>query len=369
MASKKKQGKKNSGAGNPAKAAQRGRSVFRIQAEILIDSLREDYAKWVTETVPAFAPEEAAQVAEVQLGVVRSIGAEYAEHARSSNLHHIEPELFGEVFAEFLVNLPEGLEAEPIFSAWLEFFAYQHERGIWEGGEENLTELRELLDDALKGFAEDDAQLCELLRSTDLYTKVKAFSEALGDGVDITAFSEAANEDRVRVMASVGVDAATVPVDAPAPDVFAHVWNAAILSVVDPSEGRIVRDDQAFAHLIEGEESESAQLLFEMGVGCVQSHLVPNQAFTERDEAYFLVLRNLLVTAVTGRPADLEALRRNCGPKNFDAVLPEARQALVSLEGFGLLKAKGEEYEVDERLLPVISAGVSEAESLIEETE
>lgn len=369
MASKKKQGKKNSGAGNPAKAAQRGRSVFRIQAEIFIDSLRDDYAKWVKETVPAFEAEQATEVAEIQLGVIRAIGAEYAEHARNSNLHHIDPELFGEVFAEFLVNLPEGLEAEPIFSAWLDFFSYQHDRGVWEGGEENLTELRELLDDALKGFAQDDAELCELLRGTELYRKVKAFSEALGEGVDITAFSEATHEDRVRVMASVGLDAAKVPVDAPAPVEFAHVWNASILSVVDPSEGRIVRDEEAFAQLVDGDESGSAQLLFEMGVGCVQSHLLPNQAFSERDEAYFLVLRNLLVTAVTGREADLEGLRRNCGPKNFDAVLPEAREAMASLASFGLLKVQGETYSVDERLLPVISAGVSEAENLIEETE
>ncbi|MGP9489604.1 hypothetical protein ACT3UD_12905 [Glutamicibacter sp. 287] len=369
MASKKKQGKKNSGAGNPAKAAQRGRSVFKVQAEISVDAMREDYAAWITETVPAFGTAEAAQIAEIQLGVVRSVGAQYAELARSSNLRDIDPELFGQVFAEFLVNLPEGLEAEPIFTAWLDYFSFLTSRGTWEGGEENLTELRELLDDALKGFAEEDAELCALLRGTELYAKVKAFSEALGDGVDISAFSEAGNEARVRVMNSVGVDAATVKVDEPAPDVFAHVWNAAILSVVDPSGGKIVRDEEAFAHFVEGEESESAQLLFEMGVGCVQSHLIPNDAFTERDEAFFLVLRNLLVTAVTGREADFEGLRRNCGPKNFDAVLPEAREALASLAAFGLLQVKGEEYGVDERLLPVISAGLSEAESLIEESE
>lgn len=369
MASKKRQGKKNSGSGNPAKLAQRGRSVFKIQAANAVDALREDYAAWVMTKAPAFDAEQAAQVAEIQLSVVRDLGSEYAEQAKSSNLRDIDPDIFGQAFADFLVGLPDGLDPEPIFTSWIDFFAYLSDRGIWEGTGENLAELQELLEETINGFAADDAELCGLLRGTDLFAKVKAFAQALGDGIGITEFSDENNESRANIMRSMGVDPTSVNSDEPAPEVFAHVWNAAIMSVVDPSGEKIVREEESFAHFIEGDGSESAQLLFEMGVGCVQSHLLPNQTFNARDEAYFLVMRNLLVTAVTGREADLAGLRRNCGPKNYDAVLPEARAALDSLVQFGLLKVDGAEYSVDERLLPVISAGVSEAESLIEETE
>ena len=61
MASKKRQSKKNSGPGNPAKAAPRGRSVHRIQAEQAVDALRDQYVRWVAAQVPGFSTADAAQ--------------------------------------------------------------------------------------------------------------------------------------------------------------------------------------------------------------------------------------------------------------------------------------------------------------------
>ncbi|MHC6178142.1 hypothetical protein [Glutamicibacter sp. X7] len=369
MAGKKRQGKKNAGAGNPAKSAPRGRSVHRLQAGIALDALRDDYALWVREQAPGFDKSQAQQVAEMQLDVVKSVGGEYAQAAGNAHLRAIDPELFGEVFAEFLVSLPEGVEVEPIFGAWIDYLQYLAARGLWEGPQEELEALQEILESALTGFAEDDAELVQLLRGTDLYTKVKDLALALGEGVHLDEFTRDDSPARERIMRSVGVDPATTSGDAPAPEVFAHVWNAAVMSVVEPGEELVVRDEAAFASLTEGEAGDSAQVLFEMAVGCVQSHLLPHQDPSERDEAHYLILRNLLVTAVTGKDAEFEPLRRSVGPKLFDVVLPEAQAALASLAGFGLLSAAGDSYEVDERLLPVISAGVSEAESLIEAAE
>ena len=367
MASKKRQGKKNSGAGNPAKAAQRGRSVHKIQAELSVDALRGQYVAWVAAQVPAFSPADAAQAAEIQLDVIRTIGGEYAETARSANLFDLDPEVFGQALADFLVNLPDNVAPEPIFSTWLDFFSFAEDHGLWEGGAENLEEAREMLEDALDGFAEGDAEICALLRGTELFDAVKNFAVAIGDGIDISDFSESSNAARAKVFAAMGIDPQEIDPDEPAPLMFNYIWNAAMMSVAETNENSIVRDEEAFAEFLDGEEADSAQLLFEMAVACVQAHLNPTMESSLRDEAHYLVVRNLLVTASTGRDGDLEGLRRNVGAKIYDSVLPEATEAMASLARFGLLQRAGEAYSIDERLVPVISAGISEVEAFFEE--
>ncbi|MFK0083188.1 hypothetical protein [Glutamicibacter sp. NPDC090743] len=369
MASKKRQGKKNSGAGNPAKAAARGRSVFLIQAEQQINALRHDYTTWVAQQVPAFSPEQAAQAAGMQLDVIGQIAGQYAENARSSNLFDLDIDVFGETLAEHLGNLPESLAPEPIFTTWLEYFSFIEQRMLWQGPAENLEALREMLEDTLNGFAEGDAELCGLLRETKLFSQVKAYAQAVAEGVDMEDFSAAAEAPRAKVLTAVGLDAETFDPEGPAPLAFNYIWSAGRMSVVE-SEGSVLRTDpDAYELLVAGEEAGSAQLLFEMAVGCVQAHLNPTFDVTLRDEAHYLVLRNLLVTASTGREGDLEGLRRNCGPKIYDAVLPEARIAMDSLVGYGLISKDGERYSIDERLVPVISAGISEVEAFFEEAE
>jgi len=369
MASKKRHSKKNSGAGNPAKAAQRGRSVYRIQVEQYIDALREDYAAWVASTVPAFSPEDAAAAADIQLYVIGAVGAEYAQKANSSNLHDIDIDLFGESLAEHLMGLPETLAPEPIFTSWLDYLSYLEERNLWEGEAENFEALREMLEDTLEGFAEGDAEICELLRETKLFKQVKAFALAIGDGVDMSDESEANKEARARVLNSLGLDAETFDTDGPAPLVFTYIWGAARLSVVDFDGPTMRLDEESYDLLVDGDQAASAQILFEMAVGCVQAHLNPTFDVALRDEAHYLVLRNLLVTASTGREGDLEGLRRNVGPKIYDSVLPEAQAAMDSLVGYGLLSKDGEIYSIDERLVPVISAGITEVETFFEEAE
>lgn len=369
MASKKRQGKKNSGAGNPAKAAARGRSVFRIQAEAQVDALRHDFTAWVANQVPAFSPEQAAQAAGMELDVIGQVAGQYAENARSSNLFDLDVDVFGQSLAEHLGTLPESLAPEPIFTTWLDFFSFAQDRQLWEGPEENLEALREMLEDTLNGFAEGDAELCELLRATKLFTQVKAYAETLVEGVDMEDFSPEAQEPRAKVMQAVGLDAQTFDPEGPAPLAFNYIWSAGRMSVVE-SEGSVLRTDQdAYDLLVAGEEAASAQLLFEMAVGCVQAHLNPTFDVALRDEAHYLVLRNLLVTASTGREGDLEGLRRNCGPKVYDAVLPEAKLAMDSLADYGLITKDGEHYSIDERLVPIISAGISEVEAFFEEAE
>lgn len=367
MASKKRQGKKNSGAGNPAKAAQRGRSVHKIQAELSVDALRGQYVAWVAAQVPAFSPADAAQAAEIQLDVIRTIGGEYAETARSSNLFDLDPELFGQVLADFLVNLPDNVAPEPIFSTWLDFFSFAEDTSLWQGGAENLEEVREMLEDALDGFAEGDAEICALLRATPLFDAVKNFAVAIGDGIATNDFTDSASSSRAQVFEAMGIDAQSVEADAPAPLRFNYIWNAAMMSVVTTTETSIVRDEEAFAEFLDGEQADSAQLLFEMAVACVQAHLNPTMDTSLRDEAHYLVVRNLLVTASTGLDGDLEGLRRNVGAKIYDSVLPEATEAMASLAGFGLLQRDGETYSIDERLVPVVSAGISEVEAFFEE--
>ena len=369
MASKKRQSKKNSGAGNPAKAAQRGRSVYRIQVEQYVDSLREDYTAWVSATVPAFSPEDAATAANAQLFAIGAVGAEYAQKASSSNLRDIDLDVFGESLAEHLMGLPDSLAPEPIFVSWLDYLSFLEERDLWEGEAENFEALREMLEDTLDGFAEGDAEICELLRETELFNKVKAFALALGDGVDMSDDSEAGSEARARVLTALGLDPKALDTDAPAPLVFTYIWGAARLSVVDFDGPMMTLDEESYDLLVDGDQAASAQILFEMAVGCVQAHLNPAFDVTLRDEAHYLVLRNLLVTASTGRDGDLEGLRRNVGPKNYDAVLPEAQAAMDSLVGYGLLAKEGDTYSIDERLVPVISAGITEVETFFEEAE
>lgn len=173
MGSKKRQGKKNSGAGNPAKSAPRGRSVYRIQVEQYLESLRAPYTAWVTTAVPAFSPEDAATAASIQLNVVGAVGGEYAQRANSSNLHNIDVDLFGETLAEYLVSLDDAVAPEPIFSAWLDYLSFVEENKLWEGESEDFQALREMLEDTLDGFAESDAEICELLRATELFKRVK----------------------------------------------------------------------------------------------------------------------------------------------------------------------------------------------------
>lgn len=369
MASKKRQGKKNSGAGNPAKAAARGRSVHRIQAEAQIEAMRHDFTAWVAAQVPAFSPEQAAQAASMQLDVIGVIAGQYAETARSSNLFDLDIDIFGETLAEHLGSLPEDLAPEPIFTTWLEYFSFVEDSKLWEGPAENLEALREMLEDTLNGFAEGDAELCELLRGTELFSQVKAYAEALGGGVDMEDAGPASEAPRAKVLRAVGLDPDTFDTEGPAPLVFNYIWSAGRMSVVE-SEGSVLRTDQdAYDLLVDGNEAASAQLLFEMAVGAVQAHLNPAFDTTLRDEAHYLVLRNLLVTASTGRDGDLEGLRRNCGPKIYDAVLPEAQAAMDSLARYGLLAKHGEHYSIDERLVPVISAGITEVEAFFEEAE
>ncbi len=367
MASKKRQNKKNSGAGNPAKAAQRGRSVHKIQAEQSIDALRGQYVTWVAAQVPSFSPADAAQAAEIQLDVIRTIGGEYAQTAGNSNLFALEPETFGQALADFLVNLPDNVAPEPIFSTWLDFFSFAEENTLWQGPVENLEELREMIEEALEGFAEGDAELCTLLRGTELFQSVKSFALALGDGILSNDMTDAASSTRDKVFAAMDINPQDIAQDEPAPLRFNYIWNAAMMSVVTTTETSIVRDEEAFAAFVDGEQADSAQLLFEMAVACVQAHLNPTMDSSLRDEAHYLVVRNLLVTASTGREGDLDGLRRNVGAKIYDAVLPEATQALASLAGFGLLQRKGDNYSIDERLVPVISAGISEVEAFFEE--
>ena len=369
MASKKRQSKKNSGAGNPAKSAQRGRSVYRIQVEQHVDSLREDYAAWVATTVPAFSPEDAAAAANMQLFVIGAVGTEYAQKASSSNLRDIDIDLFGEALAEHLMSIPETMAPEPIFSSWLDYLSFLEENKLWEGAPENFEALREMLEDTLDGFAEGDAEICELLRGTELFTKVKAFALALGDGVDMSDDSEAGIQARTRVLLALGLDPQSFDTEGPAPLVFTYIWGAARLSVVDFDGPTMNLDEESYDLMVDGDQAASAQILFEMAVGCVQAHLNPTFDVTLRDEAHYLVLRNLLVTASTGRDGDLEGLRRNVGPKNYDAVLPEAQAAMESLVHYGLLAKDGETYSIDERLVPVISAGITEVETFFEEAE
>lgn len=369
MASKKRQGKKNSGAGNPAKAAVRGRSVFKIQAEAQVDALRGDYTAWVAEQVPVFTAEQASQAAGMQSDLIGQIAGEYADNARNSNLFDMDVDVFGETLAMHLGNLPESLAPEPIFTTWLEYFNFVDDRKLWQGPAENLEALREMLEDTLNGFAEGDAELCELLRGTKLFTQVKAYAEALAEGVDMEDFSAEAQAPRAKVLNAVGLDAETFDPSGPAPLAFNYIWSAGRMSVVE-SDGSVLRTDpDAYDLLVAGEEAGSAQLLFEMAVGCVQAHLNPTFDVTLRDEAHYLVLRNLLVTASTGREGDLEGLRRNCGPKIYDEVLPEARTAMDSLADYGLISKDGEHYSIDERLVPVISAGITEVEVFFEEAE
>ncbi|GAA1406044.1 hypothetical protein AUR04nite_16980 [Glutamicibacter uratoxydans] len=367
MASKKRQSKKNSGPGNPAKAAPRGRSVHRIQAEQAVDALRDQYVRWVAAQVPGFSTADAAQASEIQLEVVQAVVGDYAEAARSSQIFKIDAEIFGESLAQFLVTLPDEVAPEPIFTTWLDFLSFVEEHELWEGDQESFEELREMLEDALEGFAEGDAEICELLRGTALFPRVKSFALALEDGIDVTDFSEASNEPRARVLAAMGVESSDP--DAPAPLEFNYIWNAAMMSVVVSDGDKIVRDEEAFAAFLEGEDAASAQILFEMAVGAVQGHLNPTMDDTLRDEAHYLVLRNLLVTASTGREGDVEGLRRNIGPKIYDQVLPEAQAAMASLASFGLLELNDGVYSIDERLAPVISAGISEVEAFFEDAE
>lgn len=369
MASKKRQGKKNSGAGNPAKSAPRGRSVYLIQVEQYVESLREQYTEWVAKTVPAFSPEDAAQAAIIQLGIIRAVGGHYAQHASSSNLKNIDVDLFGESLAEYLVGLPDSVAPEPIFSSWLDYLSFLEENQAWEGQAEDFEALREMLEDTLEGFAEGDAELCELLRGTELFERVKAFALALGDGVDMSDTNEDSNEARTRVLRAVGVDPETFNNDEPAPLAFTYIWGAAQMSVVNFDGPMMSLDEESYDLLVDGTEPGSAQLLFEMAVGAVQAHLNPAYDVNLRDEAHYLVLRNLLVTASTGRDGDLEGLRRNVGPKIYDAVLPEAKAAMDSLVSYGLLAKNGETYSIDERLVPVISAGITEVETFFEEAE
>jgi len=369
MASKKRPGKKNSGAGNPAKSAPRGRSVYLIQVEAYLESLREQYTGWVAATVPAFSPEDAAAAASIQLNVVGAVGGAYAQRASSSNLHNIDIDLFGETLAEYLVGLDDSVAPEPIFASWLDYLSFLEENKLWEGESENFDALREMLEDTLEGFAESDAELCELLRGTKLFEQVKAFALALGDGVDMTDLSEESNDARARVQRAVGIDPETFDNDAPAPLAFTYVWGAAQMCVVE-QDGPIMKlDEESYDLLVDGTEADSAQLLFEMAVGAVQAHLNPAYDVTLRDEAHYLVLRNLLVTASTGREGDLEGLRRNVGPKIYDAVLPEAQAAMDSLVNYDLLAKDGDTYSIDERLVPVISAGITEVEAFFEEAE
>ncbi|WP_313810410.1 hypothetical protein [Glutamicibacter sp.] len=369
MANKKRQSKKNSGPGNPAKAAPRGRSVHRIQAQQGIDALRDDYVRWVAAQVPGFSTADAAQASEIQLEVVQAVIGDYAEAARSAQIFNIDAEVFGEALAQFLIALPDEVAPEPIFTTWLDFLSFIEEHELWEGDQEDYEELREMLEDALEGFAQGDAEICELLRATELFAKVKSFALALGDGIDVSDFSESSNAPRARVLEAMGVDPDSIEEDAPAPLVFNYVWNAAMMSVVETEGEKIVRDDEAFAAFVEGEDAVSAQLLFEMAVGAVQGHLNPTMDDTLRDEAHYLVLRNLLVTASTGREGDMDGLRRNVGPKIYDQVLPEAQAAMASLASFGLLELNDGAYSIDERLTPIISAGISEVEAFFEEAE
>ncbi len=369
MGSKKRQGKKNSGAGNPAKSAPRGRSVYRIQVEQYLESLRAPYTAWVTTAVPAFSPEDAATAASIQLNVVGAVGGEYAQRANSSNLHNIDVDLFGETLAEYLVSLDDAVAPEPIFSAWLDYLSFVEENKLWEGESEDFQALREMLEDTLDGFAESDAEICELLRATELFKQVKAFALALGDGVDMSDSSEESTAARTRVLRAVGVDPESFDNDEPAPLAFTYVWGAARLSVVTYDGPVMTLDEESYDLVVDGAEAGSAQLLFEMAVGAVQAHLNPAFDVTLRDEAHYLVLRNLLVTASTGRDGDLEGLRRNVGPKIYDAVLPEAQAAMESLANYGLLTKDEDNYSIDERLVPVISAGITEVETFFEEAE
>ena len=369
MASKKRPSKKNSGPGNPAKAASRGRSVHRIQIQQAVDALRDQYVSWVLANSEGFTGAQAAQATEIQLDVVRAIAGEYAEAARSAKLFDLDVDLFGNAFAEFLVTLPDGVAPEPLFSTWLDFFSFVEDQQLWEGAAENLEALREMLEDTLNGFAEGDAEIAQLLRATELYAKVKSFAQAIGDGIDLSDFSDASNEPRSRVIAAMGMNPEDISEDDPAPLEFNYIWNAAVMSVVNTEGEKIARDDEAFALLIDGEDADSAQLLFEMAVGAVQGHLNPTMDDTLRDEAHYLVLRNLLVTASTGREGDPEGLRRNVGPKIYDSVLPEAQAAMESLARYGLLEVNDGIYSIDERLVPVISAGISEVEAFFEEAE
>lgn len=367
---KKRPAKKNSGFGNPAKNAQRGRSMHRLQIAQAVEAISADYTEWVSGQVPTFTAEQAAQAARMHLDVIRDSAGDYAELARSSELFDLDPELFGNALAEFLVDLPESLAPEPILTSWLDFFSFAEDRGLWEGEEETLEELREMLEDVLGGFAEGDAELCELLRATKLFTMVKGFAEAIGEnGIDLSEQGEGSDAARAKVFAAVGIDPQSVNPEDPAPLIFTYVWNAALLSVIDAEDGKVTTNQEAFEQLLQGDQTDSAQLLFEMAVGAVQAHLHPTGEDTLRDEAHYLVLRNLLVTASTGREGDTEGLRRNVGPKIYDAVLPEAQAAMASLVELGLLESEDGVYRIDERLVPVISAGISEVEAYFEDVE
>ncbi|WP_347038490.1 hypothetical protein AAHB37_18635 [Glutamicibacter halophytocola] len=289
MASKKRQSKKNSGAGNPAKSAQRGRSVYCIQVEQHVDSPREDYAAWVATTVPAFSPEDAAAAANMRLFVIGAVGTEYAQKASSSNLRDIDIDLFGEALAEHLMSIPETMAPEPIFSSWLDYLSFLEENKLWEGAPENFEALREMLEDTLDGFAEGDAEICELLRGTELFTKVKAFGLALGDGVDMSDDSEAGIQARTRVLLALGLDPQSFDTEGPAPLVFTYIWGAARLSVVDFDGPTMNLDEESYDLMVDGDQAASAQILFEMAVGCVQAHLNPTFDVTLRDEAHYLV--------------------------------------------------------------------------------
>lgn len=216
MASKKRQGKKNSGAGNPAKAAQRGRSVHKVQAEPSLDALRDYYVAWAAAEVSAISPAAGTQTAEIQLGVIRTIGGECAETARSSNLFDLDPELFGQALADFLVNLSGNVAPEPIFSTWLDFFYFAEDTSLWQGSTEILEEVREMLEDALDGFAKGHPEICALLRARPLFATVKNFVMAIGDGIEINDFTDSTSSSRDQVFEAMGIDVQSVGADASA---------------------------------------------------------------------------------------------------------------------------------------------------------
>ena len=369
MAAKKRTAKKNSGKGNPAAASQRGRSVQRIQAGHAVEALAGEFSAWIAAQVPTFTEQEVAQITELQVSVVGSVMPEYAEFVQDANVRSVDPDAFSTVMADFLVAMPQDLDPEPVFTSMIEYFNFLADKDLWEGTAEDLAEVRELLEETLAGFAADDAAVTELVRGTQLFARVKSFAQNLGEGIDLADMNAEQSTARNQIMEAMGIDPQDTDPDGPAPLEFSYIWNAALMSVVEPGEDALVRDEAAFEDLVEGDGAESADVLSEMVIGAVYAHLVPAMEAGALDEAHYLVLRNLLVTAATGREADFAALRRTVGPKAFETVLPQAQAAMESLVRFGLLEQDGQSFTISERMAPLVSAGISEAEALFAEEE